>query len=414
MTDIFREGVKIMAQVFVYRARNRQGKIVRGSITADSTRTALAMLRVKNLFVMEMNRGKPAVGTGLKFWGPKVGKEELALFCRQFATMFSSGVPIMQCLSILSQQTDNKKLVDAIDGMIEMLKKGRSLAETARFYPGVFPGIFVSMMEAGEISGALDEVMERLANHFEKEHDLREKVKSAMIYPAVVTVVAVLAVAAIMMFVLPTFVKMLTEYNVDLPPMTKIIMGASDYMCNYWYIFILLFISICFMHKRFTATRRGRAITDGILLKLPVFGGLIRYMIISRFARTLGNLLACGVPLLQAFDVVKKIAGNALVENAITEAAECVKEGQGIALPLEKSGIFPPMVTRMIAVGEEAGSLDLLLEKLADFYDREVENIVSRISSILEPVLIMGMGIVIGFIIMSVMIPMFNIMSSVN
>lgn len=403
-----------MAQTFVYRARNRQGKIVRGSLTAESAGAASAMLREKNLFVVEIKPGRPAAGLSLQFLEAKVGTKDLALFCRQFATMISCGVPIIQCLNILIHQIDNKKLVEAVKGMLEMLEKGQSLADAARAYPKVFPRIFVSMLEAGEISGALDRVMERLAVHFEKEHDLREKVKSAMTYPAVVVVVAVLAVAALMVFVLPTFVKMLTEYNAELPLMTKIVMGASNIMRGYWYVFLALFLAAGFAYRRFTATPRGRVLVDRLSLRLPVFGGLIRRMIISRFARTLGTLLASGVPLLQAFDVVKKIAGNVLVENAIVEAAACVKEGQGIAQPLQKTGIFPPMVTRMISIGEETGAMDTMLEKIAEFYDREVEDIVSRLSSMIEPVLIVGMGGVVGFIIMSIMLPMFSIMSSVE
>jgi len=404
-----------MTQDFFYRARNRQGKIVRGSISAASTLAATAMLRARSLFVVEIKPARQSVWQKeLNLFEPKVGTLDLAVLCRQFATMHSCGVPIIQCLNITAQQTDNKKLAEAIKGMVIMLGKGRSLTDAARGYPGVFPPIFVSMLEAGESSGALDSVTERLAVHFEKEHSLREKVKSALIYPVLVMAAAVAAVAVLIIFVLPSFVNILAQYGADLPFTTRMVIAGSKLISGYWYLLVLVIVVAGITIRRLISTERGQALLDGITLRLPVCGGFIKGMVLSRFTRMLGTLLAGGVPLLQALDVVSRVVGVSQVKQAVIEAAECVREGQNIAGLLQRNNIFPPMVTHMIAVGEETGKLDIMLEKLADFYDREVDDTASRLSSMIEPLLIIGMGTVVGFIILSILMPMFSIVSSVD
>ncbi|WP_165613305.1 type II secretion system F family protein [Desulfotruncus arcticus] len=341
-----------------------------------------------------------------------MGSKDLAEFCRQFSTMLSCGISIIQCLNILSRQAENKTLVRATKGLVELLANGQSLAQAAGSYPKVFPKIFASMLEAGEISGSLDQIMERLSIHFEKEHDLREKIKSAMTYPAIVLMVAIIAVAAMIILVLPTFVNMLNEYNAELPFATRALLSLL--MSGYWYVLPGVLTIIFLIFKHIATTTGGKTFIDSLSLRIPVFGGLIKRIIIARFARTLAILLASGVPLLQAFDVVKRVVGNAIVEKAIIEANQCVREGQGIALPLQQSGVFPPMVTRMIAIGEETGALDSMLEKLAQFYEREVGYLVSRLASTIEPILVVAMGGVIGFIILSIMLPIFSVMNSVQ
>lgn len=409
-----------MAQNFTYRARNRHGKVVRGSIAAESIGSAISILRRKNIFVMDIKPHKPFLKKklgavlGLKLFEPKVNTKDLALFCRHLATMISCGVPIVICFNILQEQTGNKTLVNTMHGIVGLLEKGHSLTDSARAYPNVFPHIFISMLEAAEISGNLERVMDRLAEHFEKENDLREKVKSAITYPAMVLIVAIIAVAVLMLFVLPTFVNLLDQYNMELPVMTKIVIGSSNLLRDYLYVFILLFWGVWFAYQKFRLTRKGRALVDLFTIRLPVFGGLNRRLIISRFARTLSILMFSGVPLMQSFDVIKRIVNNFLIEDVIYQASVCVKEGQGIAQPLEKSGFFPPMVTHMISIGEETGNLDVMLEKIAQFYDREVENIISRLSSIIEPALILCLGGIVGFIVMSVVLPMLTLMGSIS
>jgi type IV pilus assembly protein PilC len=270
------------------------------------------------------------------------------------------------------------------------------------------------MVEAGEVGGDLENVLERLAVNFEKEHEMKEKIKSAMTYPAVVLLVAVLAVVALLVFVLPSMTKMLIDMKVPLPVTTRIIMGASDLMKNYWYIFIALVAALAFGYRAGVKTERGKKMKDAAVLKLPVAGPLIQKIIISRFCRSLSTLLKSGVPVLQALEVVKNIVDNHSVNMSLKEAEKSIQEGQSFAKPLMKSWVFPPMVSTMMSIGEETGAVDTLLEKVADFYENEVDDMVARQSSMIEPVLLVGMGVVVGFILVSIMLPMFSMYDNIQ
>lgn len=405
-----------MTQKFSYKARNQAGKLVTGYVEAENRNKAITLLRARKLFVFEIKEA-PSGSVSLsldKIFQKKVSIKELAILCRQFATMTQAGVPILQCLNILFQQCDNKTLKLTLKKVIEKLEGGMSLAESLKSFTKVFPQIFISMVEAGEVGGALDQVLERLAIDFEKEHVLKEKVKSVMIYPAIVLVVAVLAVAALMIFVVPKFVTMLTDMKAPIPLTTQLMIMFSNLLKDFWYIALLLIFGAILGYKQAVRTEPGKKMMDRFVLKLPVFGMMIRKIIIARFCRSLSTLLSSGVPVLQSLDVVKNIAGNYVVIKSITEAEESIKEGQSISLPLQKSGVFPPMVTKMMAIGEETGSIDSLLEKIAVFYEREVEDLVARLSSMLEPILIIGMGGIVGFIILSIMLPMFSAIDNVK
>lgn len=405
-----------MPQRFSYKARNQSGKLVTGKVEAENRNKAITLLRERRFFVVEI-REIPAGGVSLslnKIFQKKVSTRELSVICRQFATMTQAGIPILQSLNILTQQCDNKMLKETLKKVTENLEGGMSLAESLRSFPKVFPQILISMVEAGEVGGVLDQVLERLAINFEKEHDLKEKVKSAMTYPAVVVVVAVLTIAALLIFVVPNFVTMLTDMQAPIPPATQIIILISDFLKKFWYIVLFLVAGTVVGYKQAIKLEKGKEVRDQVVLKLPIVGPIIKKTIISRFCRSLGTLLKSGVPVLSALEVVKNIAGNYAVIKSIKEAENSIKVGQSISLPLQKSGIFPPMVTSMMAIGEETGSVDTLLEKIADFYEREVEELVSRLSSMLEPVLIVGMGGVVGFIILSIMLPMFSVIDHVK
>ncbi len=404
----------IVAEVFSYRVKDPTGKIIVGTLESDNEATAISLLRARNYFVIQVKKGSPGIKLEIDLFKPKVTTRDLAVFCRQFATMVETGVPLMACMGILSKQTENKSLKDAVTKVGESLQGGLTLTEAMAKFPKVFPHIFVSMIEAGEIGGVLDQVMTRLANQFEKDNDIQQKVKSALTYPVVVLIIAVIAVVILLTFVLPTFANMLTSLNTELPLPTKIVMGFSDLMRHFWYIIIAVVTGLVFAFKQIGKTKPGRAAIDAAVLKLPVFGGLIKKLIISRFCRTLGTLIKSGVPILQALDVVKKTAGNQTVVTAVEKSELSIREGRSIAEPLAKSGVFPPMVTQMITIGEETGALDTLLEKIALFYDTEVDTTVSKLSSALEPLLILGMGSVVGFIVVSMLLPMFKVMSSIQ
>jgi type IV pilus assembly protein PilC len=402
---------------FSYKARSASGRLFTGKVEAENRYKAAALLRERRLFVVELKESASGAAVSFdlnRYFQQKVTTRELAVMCRQLATMVKSGVPILQSLNILYQQCDNKTLKETLQKVTGLLEGGKSLTEALKAHPKVFPQIFISMIEAGEVSGALDQVLERLAVNFEKEHDLKEKVKSAMTYPAVVVVVAVLAVIALMVLVVPTFVNMLQDMNAPIPFTTQSIILTSGFLKNYWYLCLLMMVGVIAGYKQAVKTGQGKKVRDSLVLKLPIFGPVLQKIIISRFCRSLSTLLKSGVPVLQSLEVVKNIAGNYAVIKSIEDAENSIKKGQSISLPLQKSGVFPPMVTRMISIGEETGSIDALLEKIADFYEREVEDVVSRLSSMLEPVLIVGMGGVVGFIILSIMLPMFSVINSVE
>ncbi|MFA4884607.1 MAG: type II secretion system F family protein [Desulfotomaculaceae bacterium] len=405
-----------MAQNFAYRARNPAGKLVAGKIEAENRNKAIAQLRERRFFVVELKEA-PATGPSIKLdklFQKKVGGRDLAVMCRQFATMVQAGVPLLQTISIISQQCENKTLQQTMKKVGGNLESGMSLTESLKPYPQVFPSIFTSMVEAGEVGGDLEHVLERLALNFEKDHDMREKVKSAMTYPTVVLVVAVLAVVCLLIFVLPSMTKMLIDMKVPLPVTTKMIMGLSDFLRNYWYVALTLVVGLSFGYKTGSKTERGKKMKDAVVLKLPVMGPMVQKIIISRFCRSLSTLLKSGVPVLQALEVVKNIVDNHSVNTSIEEAERSIKEGKSFAEPLQKSRIFPPMVGTMMSIGEETGSVDTLLEKVADFYESEVDDMVARLSSMIEPILLVGMGVVVGFILISIMVPMFSVMDNIK
>jgi len=404
-----------MVLKYFYKARSKGGKLVTGKLEAKNRHEAIELIRKRELFVIEIREiSVKGFINPVDIFAKRVSTRELALMCHQFATMTQVGIPMLQCLSILIQQCDNGILKRTLKKVTENLEEGMSLADSFKAYPKVFPPLFISMVESGEVSGMLDQVLNRLAINMQREYELIEKIKSAMTYPAAVIAVAVVSVVTLLMFVIPKFVLLLNNMMAPVPFTTRLIVLLGEILKDYWYIVVFLFAVVVVSYKWAITTKRGRMVKDKIALKLPVFGPLIRRMIVSRFCRSLSALLKSGVPVLQALNVVKNIAGNYIVIKSINEVESNIKKGGGISLPLQKSGVFPPMVTRMIAIGEETGSIDTLLEKIADFYEREVEERVARLSSLLEPVLIVGVGGIIGFIILSIMLPMFSIMNYVK
>jgi type IV pilus assembly protein PilC len=405
-----------MAQYFAYKARNLAGDLITGKIEAENRNKAISQLRERRIFVVDIKEA-PALDAGIKldrFFQPKVGGRELAVMCRQFATMVQAGVPLLQTIGIISQQSDNKTLKKTIKNVGSNLEGGKSLTDSVKPYPRVFPDIFTSMIEAGELSGDLEHVLERLAVIFEKEHYMKEKIKSAMTYPAVVLVVAVLAVTALMVFVLPTMTQMLIDMKVPLPVTTTMIIALSDFLRNQWYVVFGLVIALFFGYKAAVKTGRGKKLKDNIVLKLPVVGPLNQKIIVSRFCRSLSTLLRSGVPVLQSLEVVKNIVNNHRVNMSLLDAERSIKEGQSFAKPIQRSRFFPPMVGTMISIGEETGSIDSLLEKVAEFYENEVDDMVARLSSLVEPVLLVGMGLVVGFILVSIMLPIFSLYDNIQ
>lgn len=415
--DYLVDRVMIMPAIsFVYRARDFTGKLQTGYIEASDSSAAAALLRQRHYYVVDL-RPAPEKGRRLTVRGlnelleKKVSVRDLALFCRQFATVVEAGIPLLTCLDILARQAENPRLARAIGEVARELQGGRTLAEAMSRQRRVFPGILISMIEAGELGGVLDQALLRMADHFERDYDIREKVKSAMYYPIALVCIGTLSVGFIVTTVLPRFASILQSSNLPLPLPTRILMGVADLLSRYWYLLpgalALLFLAA----RRLLRPAPVQQRVDVLKLRLPVFGPLIKKVVISRFCRTLATLIHAGVPLLQALTVVQGTAGNYAVAAVIGEALENVREGLDMGGPLARSKVFPPLVSRMVMVGEETGTLDQLLEKVANFYDREVNAGVARLSSLLEPVLLLVMGAVIGSVILAIMLPMFKVMS---
>ncbi len=397
-----------MPRVFRYRARNLSGRLVRGRVEADSRSAAVLLLREKNLFVVDI---RPESGPGFdlrKLLGLKIKTRDLAVFCRQFATMSEAGIPLLRCLHILVQQTESRPLRRVLEDVLAGVQKGRGLSEAFSAHKDLLPEILINMVAAGEVGGTLDQALGRLAVHFEKENELREKIKSAMTYPLLVAGMAFLAVIALLIIIVPIFVDIFNQMGATLPLPTRILIGVSSFLTRYWYALPIMLGALFLGARRLLGTEGGKRVFDQMLIRLPIFGPLVQKGVVARCARTLATLLRSGVPLMKSLETVEKVAGNTLAAREIAAARESIREGERIAPVLSGSRIFPPMAVNMIAVGEESGNLDDLLEKLALFYEQEVEAAVARLSSLVEPFLIAGVGLVVAFIALSIYLPLFS------
>lgn len=343
----------------------------------------------------------------------RVSIKDLTLYARQFATMVKAGLSLIRTLNILSDQMTNSKLKQATIEVRESIEEGATLSEALGEHPNVFPQIFVSMVEAGEASGELDTVLENLADHFERENDLKQKVSSAVIYPLIVLGVAVLLVCFLLIWVLPTFIKIFSDLNVKLPLITRSVLQVSKVFTNYWYLVLLGVVGLATGGYFYYRSNRGRRRIDWLLLKLPVIGDLIMKVSIVRFTKTLSILLGSGVSLLESLSIVSRSISNKIVANKISSARKHISEGESIIIPLSQNQFFPQMVLQMIKVGEETGELREMLQKAADFYDNEVEHKVEQVVSFIEPALIIGLGLVVGTIVISIMLPLFNLIQGI-
>lgn len=397
-----------MPQMFAYKARNLSGQTVTGRVEADNQGAAVARLRDKNFFVVSI---KPLGGLVLdigKILGLKIKTKDMALFCRQFATMSEAGIPILQCLNILAGQTENKSLRSVVREVVIDIEKGKGLTEAFKGYRGKLPALFINLLDTGETSGTLDQALGRLATQFEKDHEMREKIKSAMTYPLLVAAFSILAMVALIIFIVPIFVDIFNQMGATLPLPTRILIFISDIVKHYWYALPVAFLSVFVAIKRTLATRKGKIAVDRLLIRLPVVGKMINKTVTARFSRTLATMLRSGVPLMQSLETLEEVVDNTIAAREIFEARLMVREGEKMAPTFMKGKFFPPMAVSMISVGEESGSLDSLLEKLALFYEQEVEAIIARLSSIIEPIMIAGVGAMVAFIALSIYMPLFG------
>ncbi len=398
---------------YKYRSITPDGREVEGFYEGDSEAGLVKMLKERKELVISIERDIKSE-TRIELFKTKVKKKDLALFCRQFYTMISAGLGIVPCLEILVAQTRNKTFKNAIADAYEEVQKGKTLSQAMKEHTSVFPTILVSMVEAGEVSGNLDTVMLRMAEHFEKENKLENKVKSAMVYPAVLAVVSVVVVVFMLVFVMPTFIGMFESSGVELPGLTKVLLNISNSLKTYWYIYIGVILALVTGIRRYKKTEGGRRLFDSLKLRFPIVKGTTSMLITSRFTRTLSTLLTSGIPLIQALEVVARVVNNTIIEERMVEGIDSVRKGVSLARTVKDVGVFPPMVDSMIKIGEESGSLDDMLTKTADFYDEEVQTSLQKLTSMLEPIMLVVMGFIIGFIVIAMYLPMFDMMKTVQ
>lgn len=402
---------------FVYNAVDPSGRTLRGVMEADDERLVLAWLHEQHYHVLSVQPGRRGFSlASLKELNrsKKVKLLELVMFSRQFATMIDAGIPILKSLDALETQTKNPVLREVIGAVRQDVKGGMSLADALSKHPQVFSKLYVNMVRAAEVGGILDQILDRLAQFLEKELEIRQKIKSAMMYPVLVLIFSMVMLFALFTFVLPRFKEIFASMNVKMPAATQFLFSLSDYAVAYWYVPPALLVGAFVFIKQYGKNPKGRYQIDLVKLRLPIIGDLVLKMSISRFARTFGVLIASGVSMMRSLEIVAETAGNSVLANAIDLARNSVREGQKLSTPLGASGLFPTMVTHMIDVGEETGRLSDMLVKVSDFYEKEVDATVKGLTSMIEPMLIIFLGVVVGFIAISVMTPIFTLVSNIN
>jgi len=398
--------------MYAYRGRSG-GEVVSGEIEANDRPTALTQLRARGVVATSVQE-RTAKPVGMKKIGGKVKDKHLAIYTRQFSTMVDAGLPIAQCLSILAEQSDSKVLRDVTGKIAHEVEGGVTLAESFRKYPKVFNDLFTNMLQVGESGGVLDVVLQRLSVYIEKAAKLKGKVKGAMVYPLTIISVAVLVIIFMMIFVIPTFAKMFEGLGAELPLPTAIVMWLSEFTQRYILVMVGVGAGVIYAIKRYYNTEQGSSVIDAFLLKVPVIGMLIRKVAVARFTRTLGTLISSGVPILEGLLITARSAGNRVVEKTVMQARTAVTSGRTLSEPLKGSTVFPPMVVHMINVGENTGALDQMLSKIADFYDDEVDTAVAALTSLLEPIMIVFLGVVVGGLVVAMYLPIFRLVTLIK
>jgi type IV pilus assembly protein PilC len=403
---------------FLWEGKTAQGKVLRGEIEAPNLEAVFGVLRERRIRpIPERVREKGAgLEKEIKFpgLGDKVKPRDLSVFTRQFATMIDAGLPIVQCLSILSDQADNKALRKTVQAIRKDVEGGATLAEALRKHPKVFDDLYVNMVEAGEMGGVLNTILNRVALFIEKAAKLKKKVKGAMIYPTAIVSVAVIVVAVLLIFVIPVFAELYSSMGKALPAPTQITINISNWFVAYWYYMafglIASFVSITLYYK----TENGRMNIDRLLLRLPIVGDLLRKVAVARFTQNMGILLSSGVPILDGLAITARTAGNKVIEKAIMDARVSISQGKTVADPLKESKIFPPMVCQMVAVGENTGALDNMLKKVAELYEEEVDDAVNNLTALMEPMIMVVLGVILGGLVISMYLPIFQLGSLVQ
>ncbi len=399
-------------QVFVWEGRSRKGTIERGEIEAANEAAVRSILRRQQIQAIKIQvKPQDIFKRFTLFKRRRVKEKDIVVFTRQFATMIDAGLPLVQCLEILASQQNNATFKEVLLKVKGDVEAGSTFADALRKHPHIFNELFCNLVAAGEAGGILDTILNRLANYIEKSMNLKKKVKGAMVYPATVLGIALIVAAGMLIFVIPVFQKMFADMGGTLPAFTQLVINLSELLRKYFVVIIAVLFLLIFLFRRYYRTESGREAVDSTLLKIPIFGELIRKVAIAKFTRTLSTMLSSGVPILESLDIVSRTAGNKTIEKAILKTKVSIGEGKTIAEPLAASGIFPPMVVQMISVGESTGALDSMLSKVADFYDDEVDAAVAALTSLLEPLLMVFLGGTIGALVIAMYLPIFQMAS---
>ena len=402
---------------FTYAGKTKQGAVKKGDLTAKTREEAAEQLRKQNIIISTLLEKAPESLVQRLTLGRGVTDKEIAVFTRQFATMINAGLPLVQCLEILSTQAENKVFGKAIGEIKFDVESGSTFADALKKHPKIFDDLYVNLVHAGEVGGFLDTILGRLAKHIEKAMKLKSQIKGAMVYPLAIVGVATIVITVLMVFVIPIFARMFMEMSggkASLPAPTQMVIDMSNFMkANIMYL-LMGAAALGYAIKRYYGTPNGRLVMDRLFLRLPVMGDLIRKAAVAKFTRTLGTLITSGVPILDGLTITSKTAGNKVVEGAILMARQSISEGKTVAEPLAKSNVFPKMVTHMISVGESTGALDAMLGKIADFYDDEVDAAVAALTSLLEPMMMVFLGTIIGFIVIAMYLPIFKLYDQIR
>jgi type IV pilus assembly protein PilC len=402
-----------MPTTFLWKGRTPAGEVLSGELVAEDKQELVSQLRKRRILITSVTP-KTAVHRELKLRRARVTTRDQGIFTRQFATMINAGLPLVQCLNILGQQTENAAFKKAILDVMASVEQGSTLAEAMAKHPSVFNKLYVNMVSAGEAGGVLDTIFQRLAVYLEKAEALKRKVKGAMTYPAIVLFVAGGATTFMLLFIIPTFAKMFSDFGGELPLPTKIVLGMSNFLKHWWWLLFGCGVGAALSGRQYYRTPAGRVVLDRAFLRVPILGSIIRRAAVARFTRTLGTLISSGVPILEGLEITARTAGNAIVEDAILKTRGSISEGNTIAEPLKACDVFPPMVVQMIAVGEQTGALDEMLSKIADFYDEEVDAAVEQLTSVIEPAMIIIMGVVVGGMLVAMYLPMFKLVTVIS
>jgi type IV pilus assembly protein PilC len=400
--------------VYLWVGKNRKGEVQKGEMDAggeDAVRSHLTRLKITPTRIKKKPKD---LFENVSFLQPSVKQKDVILFCRQFSTMIDAGLPIIQCLDILHSQQENATFKKMLKKIKDSVESGSTLAEALKAYPNHFDDLFVNMIHAGETGGILDTILRRLSTYMEKAAKLKAKVKGAMTYPVVTLLIAVVVLAVILIFVIPVFEEMFADFGKDLPAPTRVVIAMSDFVKSKILYIIVAIVLFAFAFRRVYRTDKGRTVIDRLALRMPVFGDLLRKVAVAKFTRTMGTMLGSGVAILEALDIVGKTAGNKTIEDAITKVRAGISEGRTMADPLTESGVFPSMVCQMISVGEATGALDAMLGKIADFYDEEVDQAVENLTSLIEPFMLVFLGVTIGGLVVAMYLPIFKMAGALS